>query len=206
MLSLQQIQRMMNQRQFRQLIGRILANGRCDDRRITQRLLQPHNVIPAGLALALQRVVELTYRPTAVAEALACRLLDQQRGDGLFGPVDQPRQDAPSALHCEKSAFEEPGGEELGVTALAVRALAAFLRQQQLAGERVSRRIEPALERALAALTLRQALQRQLGCDSIDRDIVAWQLVDDPMTAAAISAISDSTAVDEGHARRTRAA
>ena len=201
MLSLLQIQRMVNQRLFRQLVQRILANGRCDDRRITQRLLQPHNVIPTGLALSLQRVVELTYRPTAVAEALACRLLDQQRGDGLFGP-EPDRGD----FHACGSA----PGDELAVTAVAVRALSEFARQQQLAGERVARRLERAIDCALAAMTLRQALERQLGCDTVDQAIVAWQLEDQPAIAAAIGMrLGDAAARKEGVNRtriRTRAA
>ena len=188
MLSLFQIQRMINQRQFPQLVSRILANGRCEDRRIIERLLQPQNVMCAGLALSLQRVVELTYRPTAVAEALACRLLDQQRGDGLFGSA----------------------GDELALTALAFRALSNLARQHGLAGQRLPRRIEVALDlaldQALAALTLRQDLEHQLGCDPIDRDIVAWQLQDDPAISAALFAMPDAIAGEAMPSSRTRAA
>src|SRR4051812_34387650 len=85
MMNVRQIERLVERSEHRQLAQRILLNGRCLHQQALERLTQPHNVETAALGLALQRIVELTYRPTAIAAAVAKQLLDLQQRDGLFG-------------------------------------------------------------------------------------------------------------------------
>jgi hypothetical protein len=73
MITLRQIQRMVDAGRFQPLVARVLENGRCplDD---VQTYLGAAAPALAGLGLALQRVLELTDRVDGPAGAIASRL------------------------------------------------------------------------------------------------------------------------------------
>jgi len=91
MISLSQIERMIEHGSHAQLIRRILANGRCTCPAIREHLLgRPGGpdtpIIAAGLAL--QRCCELSYGLTDLAGDLAMRLITAQMPDGRLGIAD----------------------------------------------------------------------------------------------------------------------
>jgi hypothetical protein len=115
MLTIPHILRLIEAEAYGRLIERVLANGRCDSPDICRRLSRPDVRVPAALGLALQRCVELSYSPTAVAGALVGRLLDQQRGDGLFGSASHESQLIATAVALRSLAdLPLPPGEGKG--------------------------------------------------------------------------------------------
>lgn len=108
----------------------------------------------AVIALALKRVVELTYGPTSLSRELTAALLDQQNGDGSFGQTSGTGM----AL----------SGDPLA-TAAAIAALTALLREHsQLPLVEAG----AARERAIAALATFQAEAGLFSCpaDRTDDD------------------------------------
>lgn len=92
MISISQIQRMVDHGNHRQLIRRVLSNGRCMSPAIREHLLgQPGgpDVPTIAAGIALQRCCELTYLPTDLATDLAGRLTATQMPDGRFGIADE---------------------------------------------------------------------------------------------------------------------
>jgi hypothetical protein len=86
MLTLSQIERLLDAGHYGVLLDRVLANGRCHERELRQALRCPGVLAAAALGMALQRVCELSYGPSPLAARLADRLLDLQQVDGGFGP------------------------------------------------------------------------------------------------------------------------
>ena len=82
MLSVAQIDRMTHDEAWPRLVRRVLANGRCPARAIADRLSEAGiggMAEVAGPALALQRVCELSWAPSALTDRLAGRLAEVQR-------------------------------------------------------------------------------------------------------------------------------
>ncbi len=94
MISQNQILRLVEAQEHRQLVVRVLANGRCRSEMARRVLTSPHAAPVASLGLALQRLGEIEYQHSGATDRLVCRLLDMQRDDGLLGQSDQPVDDA----------------------------------------------------------------------------------------------------------------
>lgn len=163
MISQQQILRLIETREFRQLIARILANGRCRSTLARQTLARPDAVEVAAIGLATQRLCEITYRPAPQSAALILRLLQLQHEDGTF-----------SAATC---------GDEDGIlaaTAVALRALVSYQSQCSAFSIPLNQQIEDAIARGLNALAnaaAAQLIQQRLN-DPACWAIVLWQLGD----------------------------
>jgi hypothetical protein len=160
MLSLTQIQRLVATGDYRLLVERVLSNGRLDGCAVRSCLTDPRAVVPAALGLALQRACELTYGPAAIAVDLARRLLDQRRGDGLFGTGQT---------------------SSIAASAVAIGGLLALFDQCRADGSDVRLaldEIKAAVDSALAALGDLQREDGRLGRDSTDVAIMLWQLGD----------------------------
>lgn len=184
MLSLVQIQRLVAARDCRLLVDRVLSNGRLDSQAVRACLTSPQAVVTAALGLALQRACELTYGPTAIAADLAWRLLDQRRGDGLFGTGPTP---------------------SIAASAVAIRGLLAFLDQSRAAarnGRQAPDAIADAVNSAIAALAELQRDDGLLGRDTTETAIVVWQLGDRAEFRAALrlpDLLSSSLDIDDNH-------
>jgi hypothetical protein len=136
MISLTQIQRMIDHGSFAQLIRRILSNGRCTCPAIREHLLGnptgPDTPL-AACGLALQRCCELSYLPTNVARRLGDRLAAAQMPDGRFGIADDTA---------------------LATTAIAVRGLIDYRDQESIGcKECVAVNLDAAIDRGLRAIT-----------------------------------------------------
>jgi len=155
MISTAQIQRMVQTGAFSRLVGRILANGRCESGPARRRLAEPLSAAPAGIGLALQRLCELTYGPSETAASLAERLLRLQRPDGLFG-----------------------AGADASVAAAAValRGLLDWRQQREDAGAAPDDRLEGAIRRGIDALAAVLARRRTSRLDRVELEVVLWQL------------------------------
>jgi hypothetical protein len=137
MISLTQIERMIDHGSHSQLIRRVLANGRCTCPAIREHLLNPPNgpdTPVAACGLALQRCCELTYLPTDLAADLAERLSRSQMPDGRFAIADD------TALSASSIALR-------GLIEYRDQLLATAARPEETA------RLERAIDRGLAAVT-----------------------------------------------------
>ncbi|MEM1109842.1 MAG: hypothetical protein AAGH99_14245 [Planctomycetota bacterium] len=105
MLSVSLIERTLETRDYDRLLRDLSDNGLSLPLSIRMRLGQS----PAGpIALALRRLVELTYGPTALSRRLVDRLLCEQRFDGCSDPQIP-------AAGTERMASEDGGRDPLVV-------------------------------------------------------------------------------------------
>lgn len=155
MISQSHIIRLVENEAYRQLIDRILDNGRCGSA-ITRRVLRHEScAAPVALGLGLQRLVELTYAPAASSELLAERLTMRQAKDGLFGQPNGFGENV--AADREASGIEAPGIQadresRLAATGVALAALLSWADQCRGAGKTVSSRVIASINAGLAAL------------------------------------------------------
>ncbi len=134
MLSVHQIERQFRARHFESLLRGVAPIGIDWPLPLQIRLgSQP----VAAMALALKRVIELTYGPTALSRELTQAIIDQQNADGSFGD----------------SGIRGPLGDPLA-TAAVIAALSALAHEHASAPHPEA---AVALERALAALANFQA-------------------------------------------------
>ncbi len=174
MINLPRMLRLVRAGEFDRLLNDSLRSNRLVPLRVRLRLSEPESLPAAAIGIALQRVVDLTYKPTEITAALLESLLTRQRADGTFGNT--------------------------GATVVAAAALGAVARQlDSLAGlragresmpEELSRQLHAALDRAAQALTLATGdfggrLSSFGALDPIDGAIILWRLVDHPRLAAA---------------------
>jgi len=166
MISLTQIQRMIDHGSFAQLIRRVLSNGRCTCPAIREHLLSSANGPDTPIAacgFALQRCCELSYMPTDLAADLARRLTSAQMPDGRFGIADD------TSLAC---------------TAIALRGLFDYREQLRdageasLSGEMVSAipDLDDRIDRGLAALSHMVNVETAEVSHAIGTAIAVWQL------------------------------
>ncbi len=153
MISLLQIQRLVEEKSYGRLIDRILTNGRSVEPAVAKKLHHTEMLVPAAYGLALQRCCELSYGPTEIAHEVAMRLLIRQRDDGSFGG-------SPAA------------------TAIAARGLLESTHQQREVGAAVDDRAVIGVTRSLASLARAQSADGLFGTDVVVADIVLWQLAD----------------------------
>ena len=147
MLSLNLIDRTLEQREYDRLLRELARNGLIMPLPLRIRLGQGP---VAAVALGLRRVVELTYGPTPLARRLVAELLERQRPDGTF--ADDSDQPCPLA------------------TAAAVAALARLLQDQPAAADQYP--LQPALSAAYTALATLQQSDALFACpaDRTDDD------------------------------------
>lgn len=163
MISQHQIVRLLETKEFRQLIERILANGRCRSVLARRVLARPEAAEVAALGLAIQRLCEITYRPAPQTAALVSRLLQHQRPDGTFATA--------------------PTGDEnaiLASTSVAIRALIAHRSQAAAFGTPAAAPVDHAIARGVNMLAT--AAMQRLDHEHIDSPaawaIILWQLGD----------------------------
>jgi hypothetical protein len=87
MISLPRIARLAEAREFDRLLDEVVRNGRPLPLAIRLRLSDPEALPAAAVGFALQRVVQLTYKPTPLSAMLARMLVEMQHEDGSFGPA-----------------------------------------------------------------------------------------------------------------------
>lgn len=85
MISLPRLARLAESREFDRLLDEVIRNGRPLPLAIRLRLCDPEALPAAAVGLALQRVVQLTYKPTPLSAMLARMLVEMQHEDGSFG-------------------------------------------------------------------------------------------------------------------------
>lgn len=166
MLSVSLIERALDTRDYDRLLRDLADNGL--PLPLTLRLSLGQNPT-APLALALRRLVELTYGPTDLSRRLVDRLLADQRPDGTF----------PSETEIDKAAVSEEGtsGGDALVTAVALAALGRVAADHPaVAGPEV----RSALERGYAALAELQ------DCDGLYSAPADRSLADRALTTAFI--------------------
>ncbi|MHC5114108.1 MAG: hypothetical protein ACYTGP_06740 [Planctomycetota bacterium] len=71
MMSLRQIEQLIERKSYRRLLDRLLDNGRCVRQHVRRRLHEPPYLVGTALGLALQRVCELSYGPSEIGARLA---------------------------------------------------------------------------------------------------------------------------------------
>src|SRR5690606_19629896 len=161
MLSQRQIMRLVDAEEYKVLVERILANGRCPSGMTRQLLTRPEVAAPAGIGLTLQRLTELTYGPSPVANHLARRLLAMQRRDGLFGYGSEPTNEL-----------------LLAATAAALRGMLAWVEQHRAMHQAVPVWVENTINLGLDALAAKFNEKPNMIADAVGWAIVLWQLGD----------------------------
>lgn len=184
MISMNQIVRLAQAGEHRQLIVRILANGRCRSE-LARRVLCRADAAPvASLGLALQRLTEILYQRSSAADQVARRIVDLQRCDGLFGDQSQPLDDA-----------------LLGASAVALRGLITWMAQNQGARDELAAAVAAAIGRGLDALQgLHAQGEKRIAAPGAGWAIVLWQLGDVDSFRAAISVRAVLEMLDEAGA------
>ena len=163
MISQHLIVRLIEAREYRQLIDRILANGRCRSPLAKRTLMRPEAAEVAAIGLAIQRICEITYRPAPQAAALVERLLQLQREDGKFN----------AATGADHEVI-------LAATAVAIRALISYQDQGSALGLSGDSRVHHANARGVAALERAAAscLNKRMLDAPACWAIILWQLGD----------------------------
>lgn len=87
MISLPKLVRFTHSQQFDRMFDEVTHNGRGLPLAARLRLSEVEAQPATALGLALQRVCDLTYRPTPASIVLLEGLLERQRSDGSFGGV-----------------------------------------------------------------------------------------------------------------------
>lgn len=198
MISLPRVSRLADESAFDTLLDDIIRNGRPLPLSVRMRLSEPDTLPSAAMGLALQRVLELTYRPTPVSTTLLRGLLMCTREDGSFGSIS--------------------------ATAVALAALSAFIAQLEAlpggcrggSGRYIDADLEAALRNSAARATAHlgerwRAAQRVRGGrallgDEIDTAIALWQLALCPAFGRAVpveTLFASAEARGLGHDRRT---
>ncbi len=205
MINLPRIQSLAERREFERLLNEVLRSGRPLPLQVRLRLSEPGAVAAAGLALALQRALELTYRPTQVTVALLNALLGEQHAEGGFGR-------------------DEEGHAHTAATGASLAALLGFLRQlESLPNARstpgaytgdpgLEQRLRQAIDPAIHSLYLAQQRSAGLGRlgrtgaigDEVDSAIVLWQLALEPRVAAGVDLEALASSVELGGLRHSR--
>lgn len=183
------------------MLEEVIRNGRPLPLRVRLRLEDPETLPAAALGLALQRVMELTYRPTDTSIALLDGLLECARPDGSFGSISATAV-ALAALHAALDQLD----------ALPV----AFRRMREEDPRDPLVRARSAAASALHFLTQAQCrsdpsdpnetLSDGLIGDELDSTITLWQLGFDARFAGAIRYESLLVAVEDRGLRHDRGA
>ena len=168
MISQNQIVRLLDGKEYRHLVERILSNGRCRSSAARSALTSQTAAEPAALGLGLQRLLELTYRPSPAADRICDRLIHMQQPDGLFTDSETRHESL------------------LAASAVALRALVMWIDLQRHAGRGVAVGASDAVSRGITALAERFSGGIDAHTDAVGWAIVLWQLGDVPAFRRAI--------------------
>ncbi len=196
MLNLPRIARLSVAGDFERMLEEVCRNGRPLPLPVRLRLSEPAGLSAAAAGLALQRIIQLTYRPTPVSIGLARTLVVLRDEDGKFGT--------------------------LAATAVALAGLLAF--SDQVKSLPTLSQVDPDLRRAVdesiaAALHRLHRAQEEspampgarlgerpsLIGDELDSAIVLWQLGLEPRFANAIRYEDLLASVEDRGLRHERA-
>lgn len=203
MLNLPRIARLAEAAEFERLLEEVLRNGRPVSLRVRIRLCEFEGLPAAALGLALQRIVQLTYRPTPLSILLAQLLLAQRNSSGSFGSVSATAVALAALLAMSDQAASLPGGKSNADPARApLRPAMSAEIQEAIAG--ALHFLHQAQE---DSTPVRPGESASLIGDELDSAIVLWQLGLDPRFARAVRfAELLGTLEDQGlrHDRATR--
>jgi hypothetical protein len=194
MLDANQIRRLLDSKEFSQLIDRILMNGRCRSSLTRQMLRKKDVAVVSAIGLGLQRIIELTYRPTPMADALAKQVMDFQDQRGLFR-TGMTANGSGGERRCAAAPFATSTcGQDftvgvLGASAVALRGLIGWRRQHET--NRAFNNLEGSdvIQRGLDGIAGLFEIQKESGDwlqYAIDWAIVLWQLGDIEAFRAAV--------------------
>lgn len=174
MLNLPRIARLAVAAEFERMLEEVCRNGRPLPLPVRLRLSEPAGLPAAAAGLALQRVTQLTYRPTPVSISLARALVSLRDESGLFGTIA-----ATSVALAGLLAFSDQ-----------VRALPASAQVDPELRASINESIAAALHRLHRAQeespAIRLGERPTLIGDELDSAIALWQLGLDPRFAAAV--------------------
>ncbi|MCP3904342.1 MAG: hypothetical protein GY715_11990 [Planctomycetes bacterium] len=159
MMSIRQIEQMIERKSYRRLVDRLLDNGRCVRHHVRRRLLQPEHLVGTALGLALQRVCEMSYGPCEIG----ARIAEEVRG----------------RLAAATDALASPAtiSEALPAATVALRGLADWVGRDD---HRVSTASDdgrdPTIRRALDAVTAVVGGADLARSDPVAVEIAEWQL------------------------------
>lgn len=199
MISIPRLTKLAAEASYERLMDEVTRNGRPLPLAVRLRLTDPGSLAPAALGLALQRVVELTYRPTPASRDLLARLLGHQGADGGFGAGEASVSSTAVALSALLGVASQ-------INVLPRAALELWMSAEEKAA------LDQAIGAGLHFLSMAQesgeggALLREPGLigDEIDSAVVLWQLGLQPRFARAVRFEALLTAVD-AHGLRHRA-
>ena len=161
MLSPNRLERLAANGEYDRLLADVLRNGRSIP--LAARLRLCEALPAAALGLALQRLLELTRRPTGAVCALAADLLDQQSEDGGFGAVAATAVAVSALTNLSQIAAYVPGAVTPEFS------------------ERVGRAVEQGHHHLFAAQDRCFGVDPAgLIGDGLDSALVYWQLGHDP--------------------------
>ncbi len=180
MMSLLQIERMVDEGDWARLIDRILRNGRTVGRRLAAPLRRLRDAAVVGRGLALQRACELAYGDAPFIADLAARLRASQQSSGMFGG-------------------------SVVTTAIAVRALIDYQRQLDevcdgngdVSAALAESDAAPSIEAGLEALARHQHRDGRIGRNGIETALVLWQLGDRDAFRRAVRVTAALVAADD---------
>jgi len=190
MLRVSQIMQLLRAEQFSLLVDRVLANGRCRSKLVRQALRQGETVEVAAMGLALQRMLELTYGPTAEGDELVHRLLrlhstadDSCRGDEGESPKSD-HGDGNVRLSDDLFGVADRSSitSRLAASAVAIRGLNAWLQRPRMNRQPSAQLVQSTLHRCLRALATGWLAGPSSSVDEhewmVAWAIVLWQLGD----------------------------
>ncbi len=122
MLSINLIERLFESKRYDRLLESVAENGMGLPLVLRVRLSQSDT---SAIALALRRLVDLTYGPTALAQRMANALIARQRPDGSFDSDPLVTATAIAALHQFTSSQADNAGPAEQTLARAMASLAA---------------------------------------------------------------------------------
>lgn len=174
MLNLPRIARLAVAGDFERMLEEVCRNGRPLPLPVRLRLSEPAGLPAAAAGLALQRVTQLTYRPTPVSISLARALVSLGDDSGLFGTVAATAVALAGLLAFSDQVRTLPATAQVDpdLRASIDASIAAALHRLHRAQE----------ESPAALLGERPTL---IG-DELDSAIALWQLGLDPRFAAAV--------------------
>lgn len=179
MLTATQIVRLIETGDSISVVDRILANGRCRSPLAKRTLRQPKVAPVAALGLGLQRISELSYRPTPMADRIAECLAAMQCDDGMFRAGCETVQSSAGGGRRRAATLEPIAASDADVvvaaTAVALRGLIAW-RQLGEPNRLSNVALSPdAVERGLDAIAA--AFERDLENNALHRHARAWAIV-----------------------------
>ncbi|MBL8746856.1 MAG: hypothetical protein JNK58_10930 [Phycisphaerae bacterium] len=193
MLNLPRIARLSVAGDFERMLEEVTRNGRPLPLPVRLRLSEPAGLPAAAAGLALQRITQLTYRPTPVSIGVARALVALRDDSGLFGTLAATAVALAGLLAFSDQVRSLPGTSQVDpeLRVKVDESIAAALHRLHRAQE----------ESPAARLGERPTL---IG-DELDSAIALWQLGLDPRFASAVRFEDLLASVEDRGMRHDRA-